>query len=207
MSASSRDGHENCAMHGIAVALLSEDRERLATLQDCLPATRLGREVFSHLGFPISATDTIIRQLQESRAEVVIVEVPSQSAQRAIRAIDVRRLAVKPGYSHSSAPRVARDARPQRSTPRSPRAQEKVRDWSPDSDERGSLNCRLLRPSFLTLRVFDTAMSFALTACLDKMILCRSASRTCGPSSLGSSVSPEVIRKTNRENRDTRKRI
>jgi pilus assembly protein CpaE len=76
-------------MHGIAVALLSEDRERLATLQDRLQATRLGREVFSHLGFPISATDTIIRQLQESRAEVVIVEVPPQSAQRAIRAIEL----------------------------------------------------------------------------------------------------------------------
>ena len=78
-------------MHGIAVALLSEDPERLATLQYCLRATRLGREVFSHLGFPISATDTIIRQLQESRAEVVIVEVPSQSAQRAIRAIELIR--------------------------------------------------------------------------------------------------------------------
>ena len=78
-------------MHGIAVALLSEDRERLATLQYCLQATRLGREVFRHLGFPISATDTIIRQLQESRANVVIVEVPSQSAQRAIRAIELIR--------------------------------------------------------------------------------------------------------------------
>ena len=78
-------------MHGIAVALLSEDPERLATLQDRLQATRLGREVFSHLGFPISATDTIIRQLQESRADVVIVEVPSQSAQRAIRAIELIR--------------------------------------------------------------------------------------------------------------------
>ena len=88
---SSRESRENHAMHGIAVALLSEDPERLATLQYCLQATRLGREVFSHLGFPISATDTIIRQLQESRADVVIVEVPTQSAQRAIRAIELIR--------------------------------------------------------------------------------------------------------------------
>ena len=91
MSSSSKESRENHAMHGIAVALLSEDPERLATLQYCLQATRLGREVFSHLGFPISATDTIIRQLQESRADVVIVEVPSQSAQRAIRAIELIR--------------------------------------------------------------------------------------------------------------------
>jgi hypothetical protein len=34
-------------MHGIAVALLYEDREHLTTLQDRLQATRLGREVFS----------------------------------------------------------------------------------------------------------------------------------------------------------------
>lgn len=78
-------------MHGIAVALLSEDRERLTTLQDHLQATRLGREVFSHVGFPISATDTIIRQLQESRAEVVIVDVPSQNAQRAVRSVELIR--------------------------------------------------------------------------------------------------------------------
>lgn len=78
-------------MHGIAVALLSEDREHLTTLQERLQATRLGREVFSHSSYPISATDTIIRQLQESRAEVVIVDVPSQNAQRAIRAIELIR--------------------------------------------------------------------------------------------------------------------
>lgn len=84
-------GLELRAMQGIAVALLAEDREQFNTLQNCLQATRLGREVFSHLGFPVSPTDTIIRQLQESRAEVVIVDVPSQSAQRAIRSIELIR--------------------------------------------------------------------------------------------------------------------
>lgn len=79
------------AVHGIAVALLSEDREQFNTLQDRLQATRLGREAFSHLGFPVSPTDTVIRQLQESRAEVVIIDVPSQSAQRAIRSIELIR--------------------------------------------------------------------------------------------------------------------
>ena len=78
-------------MHGIAVALLSEDRERLSALQDRLQATRLGNEVFSYVGYPVSSTDTIIRQLQESRAEVVIVEVPSHDAQRATHAIELIR--------------------------------------------------------------------------------------------------------------------
>jgi pilus assembly protein CpaE len=76
---------------GIAVALLSEDRERLSTLQDRLRATSLGREVFRHIGFPVSATDTIMRRLQDSHAEVVIIDVPSQNAQRAICAIELIR--------------------------------------------------------------------------------------------------------------------
>src|ERR1700756_1058713 len=86
-----REISENRAMHGIAVALLTEDRERLSTLQNRLEATGLGREVYSHIGFPIGPTDTIIRQLQDSRAEVVIVDIPARDAQRAIHAIELIR--------------------------------------------------------------------------------------------------------------------
>jgi pilus assembly protein CpaE len=86
-----REISENRAMHGIAVALLSEDRQRLTELQERLRATRLGNEVFNHAGFPVSPTDVIIRQLQESRAEVVIVDVPGHDAHRAIRAIELIR--------------------------------------------------------------------------------------------------------------------
>jgi len=75
-------------MHGIAVALLTEDREHLSTLQERLEATRLGHAVFAHLGFPIGPTDPILRQLQDSRAEVVIIDISSQDPQRAIRAIE-----------------------------------------------------------------------------------------------------------------------
>lgn len=85
----STQSSENCVMHGIPVALLSEDRNPLTNLQDCLRATNLGREVFSHVGLPTSGTDIIIRQLQESRAEVVIVDVRSQIVQRALHAIEL----------------------------------------------------------------------------------------------------------------------
>src|ERR1700684_1361299 len=86
-----REISENRAMHGIAVALLTEDREHLSALQSRLDATRLGRAVFSHVGFPVGPTDSILRQLQDSRAEVVIVDIPSQDSQRAIRAIELIR--------------------------------------------------------------------------------------------------------------------
>ena len=78
-------------MHGIAVALLTEDREHLSTLQDRLEETRLGRTVFAHLGFPTGPTDPILRQLQDSRAEVVIIDISSHDTQRAIRAIELVR--------------------------------------------------------------------------------------------------------------------
>jgi len=78
-------------MHGIAVALLTEDREHLSALQNRLEATRLGRAVFSHVGFPAGPTDSILRQLQDSRAEVVVVDIPNQDSQRAIRAIELIR--------------------------------------------------------------------------------------------------------------------
>jgi pilus assembly protein CpaE len=86
-----REISENHAMHGIAVALLSEDAEHLSALQNRLEATRLGHSVFSHAGFPVSPTDAILRQVQESRAEVVIVDISPKDPTRAITAIELIR--------------------------------------------------------------------------------------------------------------------
>jgi pilus assembly protein CpaE len=84
-----REISENRTMHGIAVALLTEDREHLSALQERLEATRLGRAVFSQVGFPLGPTDSILRQIQDSRAEVVIVDIPTLDSQRAIHAIEL----------------------------------------------------------------------------------------------------------------------
>src|SRR5947209_14367025 len=84
-----REISENRAMHGIAVALLTEDQDQLSALQSRLEATRLGRAVFSHVGFPTGTTDAILREIQDSRAEVVIVDISPRDAQRAIRAIEL----------------------------------------------------------------------------------------------------------------------
>ena len=78
-------------MHGIAVALLTEDEDHLSALQTRLEATRLAQAVFSHVGFPAGPTDSILRQLQDSRAEIVIVDIPPRDAQRAIHTIELIR--------------------------------------------------------------------------------------------------------------------
>ncbi|MGA8619320.1 MAG: AAA family ATPase [Candidatus Sulfotelmatobacter sp.] len=84
-----REISENRAMHGIAVALLTEDREHLSELQSRVEATRLGRVVFSSVGFPAGPTDPILRQIQDLRAEVVVVDISVENPQRAIKAIEL----------------------------------------------------------------------------------------------------------------------
>ncbi len=76
-------------MHGIAVALLTEDHDRLRELQGRVEATRLGRAVFGNVGFPHGPTDSILRQIQDLRAEVVLVDIPAGNPQPAIKAIEL----------------------------------------------------------------------------------------------------------------------
>src|SRR5262249_15821804 len=66
---------ENEVMQGIGVAVLSEDREHLNVLQSRLDSTNLGRTIFTNFGFPTSATDPILRQIQDHHAEVALVDI------------------------------------------------------------------------------------------------------------------------------------
>jgi pilus assembly protein CpaE len=84
-----KDKSEEQGMHGVAVALLAEDRDRLAVLQHRAEETTTARTVFSHNGFPSTSTDSILRQIQDLRAEVVIIDVDPQRAQRAISTIEL----------------------------------------------------------------------------------------------------------------------
>jgi pilus assembly protein CpaE len=76
-------------MQGVAVTLLTEDRERLSILQHRLESTGMGRNVFSHVGFPTSATDPVLRQMQDVSTEVVIVDIETSDAKRAISTIEL----------------------------------------------------------------------------------------------------------------------
>jgi len=76
-------------MHGIAVTLLTYEKERLAVLQQRLENTQIGRNVFGHVGFPLTPTDAILRQIQDVRAEVVVVDIDPENVERAIHAIEL----------------------------------------------------------------------------------------------------------------------
>ena len=76
-------------MHGISIAILSESSERIALLQQRVEATQLGRVVVAHSGFPVSAADSAVRRMQDSRAEVVLVDLGSKDTSHAMLAIEL----------------------------------------------------------------------------------------------------------------------
>jgi pilus assembly protein CpaE len=80
---------ESRLMQGIAVALLTEDREQSVILNTRVESTHLARVILNHVGFPHSPSDAALRQLQDQRAEVVLVEISPRDPQRAIRAIEL----------------------------------------------------------------------------------------------------------------------
>jgi Flp pilus assembly CpaE family ATPase len=84
-------GSNDLPISGIAVALLTEDRERLAALQSRLASIHMARLVFSQVGFPLAATDPIIRQIQNQAAEVVMVDLDPANLRRGIHAIELLR--------------------------------------------------------------------------------------------------------------------
>ena len=61
-------------MHGIAVAVLTEDREQSVILNTRVESTHVARTVLSHVGFPAGPGDAVLRHLQDQHAEVVLVD-------------------------------------------------------------------------------------------------------------------------------------
>ena len=80
-------------MQGVAVAVLTEDKERLPVLRHRLDNTQVGRSVFSYAGFPAGPADPILRQIQDVHAEVVLVDIDPQNEKRALAAIELMKAA------------------------------------------------------------------------------------------------------------------
>ena len=74
-----------------AVAILTEDPAQLPVLQGRVDSTAMAQTVFSHAGFPGGPTDPILRQIQDLRAEVVLVDVDPHAVDRACATIELLR--------------------------------------------------------------------------------------------------------------------
>jgi pilus assembly protein CpaE len=80
---------ENRLMQGIAIAILAEDREQSVILNTRVESTHLARTVLSHTGFPHGPSDAVLRQIEEQRAEIVLVDIDPKQVPRAVRAIEL----------------------------------------------------------------------------------------------------------------------
>lgn len=76
-------------MHEISVSVISENSERLTLLERRVEATQLGRVVFAHGNFPQSATDAVIRRMQDVHTEIVLIDIAARDIARAIQAIEI----------------------------------------------------------------------------------------------------------------------
>ena len=76
-------------MSAVAVAILTENGAQLPVLQDRVEGTGIARTVLSHDGFPMGPTDPLLRQIQDSNVEVVLVDMDSAGPERAALAIEL----------------------------------------------------------------------------------------------------------------------
>jgi pilus assembly protein CpaE len=78
-------------MPALSVAILTEDSAQIPLLQGRVDSTAMARTIYSHAGFPTGPTDPVLRQIQDLRAEIVLVEVNSRDPERAAAAIELLR--------------------------------------------------------------------------------------------------------------------
>ena len=76
-------------MFSITVGIFSENPERLSVLQQRIEATQTARTALANLGFPATPTDAAVRRLQDSHADVVVIDVDPQGPRLAMQAIEL----------------------------------------------------------------------------------------------------------------------
>ncbi|PYX86361.1 MAG: hypothetical protein DMG68_15610, partial [Acidobacteria bacterium] len=76
-------------MPELSVVILSSDSEQRAVLQVLVDGTSVARTALAVANFPVAGTDPIVRRIQASGAEVLLVDIPSDNSTLALRAIEL----------------------------------------------------------------------------------------------------------------------
>jgi len=76
-------------MYSIAVAIFSENPERLSMLQQRVEGTQVARVLLANLGFPGAAAESGVRRLQDSHADIVVIDVDPQGPRLAMQTIEL----------------------------------------------------------------------------------------------------------------------
>jgi pilus assembly protein CpaE len=76
-------------MPELSVVIVAADNEQRAVLQVLVDGTSVARAVHTHASFPVAANDPLVRRIQATKADVVVVDIPADNAILALRAIEL----------------------------------------------------------------------------------------------------------------------
>jgi pilus assembly protein CpaE len=76
-------------MPELSVVIVASDSEQRAVLQVLVDGTSVARAVHSCANFPVAVTDPVVRRIQSASPDVVLVDIPSDSASPALRAVEL----------------------------------------------------------------------------------------------------------------------
>ena len=76
-------------MPELSVVIVAPDNEQRAVLQVLVEGTSVARVVHTHGNFPVAAADSLMHRIQVTKADVVLVDVPTDNAIMALRGIEL----------------------------------------------------------------------------------------------------------------------
>jgi len=76
-------------MPELSVVIVAPDNEQRAVLQVLVEGTSVARVVHTHGNFPVSAADPLVHRIQVTKADVVLVDIPTDNAIMALRGIEL----------------------------------------------------------------------------------------------------------------------
>ncbi len=76
-------------MPELSVVIVAPDNEQRAVLQVLVEGTSVARVVHTHGNFPVSTADPLMHRIQVTKADVVLVDIPTDNAIQALRGIEI----------------------------------------------------------------------------------------------------------------------
>jgi pilus assembly protein CpaE len=76
-------------MPEISVTIVAADAEQRAVLQVLVDSTSVAKAGFSSASYPVAASDPVIRRIQNTNPDVVMVDIPSDGPAVALRSIEL----------------------------------------------------------------------------------------------------------------------
>src|SRR5580692_11474886 len=76
-------------MPELSVVIVATDNEQRTVLQVLVDGTSVARTVHTCASFPVAAADPVMRRVQAAAPDVLLVDIPSDNAGGAMRAIEL----------------------------------------------------------------------------------------------------------------------